>query len=176
MPSPNRRARSILVVALLLIASAATCSAQDPGTSTRVEAAWLELGPGGAVITRAITREDACPPARVDARIVVMAQRARPGPNFPVLSCEITLPEKVRRVVVRGHELEVPDGPPRRIAVLGDTGCRLKQVDGFQACNDPDQWPFARIAKSVARYDPDLIIHVGDILYLARRSPDSLPG
>jgi hypothetical protein len=176
MPSPNRRARSFLLVALLLIASAATCSAHDPGTSTRIEAAWLELGPGGAVITRAITREDACPRARVDGRVVGMAERARPGPNFPVLSCEFTLPQEVRRVVVAGDELEVPDRPPRRIAVLGDTGCRLKQVDGFQACNDPHQWPFARIAESVARYDPDLIIHVGDILYREQPCPPGNAG
>src|SRR5687768_10564969 len=111
MPSPTRRARSILVVVLLLTASAATCSAHDPGTSTRIEAAWLELGPGGAVITRAITREGACPRARVDGRSVGMAERARPGPGFPVLSCEFTLADEVRRVVVAGRELDVPDHP-----------------------------------------------------------------
>jgi hypothetical protein len=176
MPSPSRRARSILFVVILVMASAVTCAARDSGSSAQVEAVWLEFGPQGSLITRAITSEEACPRARFDGSTVGMAERAGPGPNFPVRSCEVTVPPGVRRVVVAGEELAVPDGSPRRIAVLGDTGCRLKQVDGFQACNDPQQWPFARIAGSLARYKPDLIIHVGDYLYREEPCPPGNAG
>jgi hypothetical protein len=176
MPSSSRRARSISLVVILVMASAATCAARDSGTSAQIEAAWLELGPQGALITRAITREAVCPPARLDGRTVGMAERAGPGPNFPVRSCEVAVPRTVGRVVVAGHALAVPHGPPRRIAVLGDTGCRLKQVDGFQACNDPAQWPFSRVAESLARYRPDLIIHVGDYLYREEPCPPGNAG
>ena len=53
--------------------------------------------------------------------------------------------------------------------MVGDTGCRLKDKEAFQACNDAPVWPFERIARSVARWQPDLLIHVGDYLY--RESP-----
>jgi predicted phosphodiesterase len=38
-----------------------------------------------------------------------------------------------------------------------------------QACHDPNAWPFARIARSAAAWNPDLVLHVGDYFY--RDSP-----
>jgi hypothetical protein len=74
--------------------------------------------------------------------------------------------------------LEVPDGShlelsppiaePRRILVLGDTGCRIKGTVA-QACNDPAAWPFLALARAAADLKPDLVIHLGDYLY--RESP-----
>lgn len=176
MTSPSRRARSLLCAVILVMASAATCAARESGTSMQVDAVWFEFGPQGALIARAVTSAEACPHAHLDGRTVRMGERAGPGPNFPVRSCEVPVPPGVRRVVVAGEELAVPDGPPRRIAVLGDTGCRLKHVDGFQACNDRQQWPFARVAESLARYKPDLIIHVGDYLYREEPCPPGNAG
>ncbi len=40
-----------------------------------------------------------------------------------------------------------------------------------QSCNDPAQWPFARLAASAARLKPDLVIHTGDYLYREKRLP-----
>ena len=56
--------------------------------------------------------------------------------------------------------------------VIGDTGCRIKTADdAYQACNDPKQYPFARVARAAAAFRPDLVLHVGDFLYRER-----LPG
>jgi hypothetical protein len=57
---------------------------------------------------------------------------------------------------------------PRRIVVLGDTGCRIKPP-ALQDCNDTTKWPFPVLAASAAKLKPDLVIHVGDYLY--RESP-----
>jgi hypothetical protein len=42
---------------------------------------------------------------------------------------------------------------------------------GFQACNDPAKWPLAAVAKQIAAWKPDLIIHVGDYVYREQQCP-----
>lgn len=56
------------------------------------------------------------------------------------------------------------------IASLGDTGCRLKGKLA-QACNDPDQFPLAKISQLMASHKPDLIIHNGDFHYREKPCP-----
>jgi len=57
--------------------------------------------------------------------------------------------------------------------VIGDTGCRLKASDdAWQACNDPGEYPFARVAAAAAAFKPDLVIHVGDYYYRETPCPD----
>jgi hypothetical protein len=171
--------RRILVLAVCVL----TCSAAaygglgaqrrspSPAQRSSVDAVWVQLGPDGTQLVRALTSSAGCPAARFDDSRVMLRERTAPGPNFAIRSCELPVPADVRRVVVGDRELRVSAGSPRRIAVLGDTGCRLKAVDGFQACNDPEQWPFAAIARSVADYRPDLIIDVGDYLYREEPCP-----
>ena len=53
---------------------------------------------------------------------------------------------------------------PERIAVLGDTGCRITYY-ADQGCHDQKTWPFATVARSVADKQPDLILHLGDYYY-----------
>ncbi|WP_413580453.1 metallophosphoesterase [Bdellovibrio sp. HCB288] len=77
--------------------------------------------------------------------------------------CEATLPEGTASVSVAGKQIQIPKAP-KRIVVFGDTGCRLKG-DYFQECNDPNQWPFKRIAKAIELEKADLIVHVGDYHY-----------
>jgi Calcineurin-like phosphoesterase len=102
-----------------------------------------------------------------------MGERAAPSPpDYPVRSCETALSPDAKRVVLGGRRLPLPVDRPRRIVVVGDTGCRLKAVDGFQACNDPRAWPFARVANSIARWHPDLVIQVGDYLYREEPCPE----
>ena len=68
-------------------------------------------------------------------------------------------------------------GAPRRIVVIGDTGCRLKASDDvFQACNDRGRWPFASIATAAAAMLPDLVIHVGDYHYRENACPSGNAG
>jgi len=78
---------------------------------------------------------------------------------------------------VRDVTLPLPSGPIERIAVIGDTGCRLNDWEKkFQDCNDPAAWPFAQVAASVAAWQPDLIIHVGDYLYRESPCPADMSG
>ena len=74
------------------------------------------------------------------------------------------------------HVLPLPKPNPHRIVILGDTGCRLKIGDPWQACSDPAEWPFQRIAESAARFKPDLVLHVGDYHYRENQCPPDLGG
>jgi len=136
--------------------------------------AWVELGP--APLVRAILPDgEACPPLSVDDRPQPMARRVGTGTparrpsstkaaDFPVQVCEATLAPDVRAVRLGGRALPVPAAEPRRIVVLGDTGCRIKG-DFTQDCASPDSWPFAQVARTAAALQPDVVIHVGDYHY-----------
>ncbi|MDT7934729.1 MAG: metallophosphoesterase [Sphingomonadaceae bacterium] len=148
--------------------------------------AFVLLGDGGVREVRVATAAGACPTLTVDGRTVAMRERAPPatlpgrrGPAgesapaaFPRV-CEATLPAPTRSASLSGRRLPLGARMVRRIAVIGDTGCRLKAARAgggeFQACNDPAQFPLARIAASATRWKPDLVVHVGDYHY--RESP-----
>ena len=86
--------------------------------------------------------------------------------DFPLLTCELAIPPHTMTAQVEGRTLPLPRDEIKRIVVIGDTGCRLKKSDNaFQSCNDPMQYPFARVAATAAAWKPDLVIHVGDYLY-----------
>ena len=111
-----------------------------------------------------------CPALVLDSLDVDMTRRAPASAAFPVVACEATIPFGTRTASVLNQDLPLPEGPIRRIAVIGDTGCRVNDWEKkYQACNDPEAWPFAQVAETVAVWDPDLIVHVGDYLY--RESP-----
>jgi hypothetical protein len=140
--------------------------------------AWLEFGPDGRLIARVIVAAD-CPAIALDGIETAMAPRTRPSEAFPVVACEATVPFGVETASIVGQSLPIPDAPYARIAVIGDTGCRLDSWEGgssYQACNDPTAWPFAQVAASVAAWQPDLIVHVGDYLYREDPCPASEPG
>src|SRR5262245_17587038 len=125
---------------------------------------FTELGPTG-LIARAITSETMCPDVMLDGKVKPMLERAQPAlPDFPVLVCEAAVPSRTRHVSIEGQRLPLFSGHANRIVVIGDAGCRI-QGRLIQACNDPAQWPFADIANSAARRNPDLVIHVGDYIY-----------
>lgn len=193
MSSPARRSAtpwSLLpaTLALLLalgsirgvIAQTATPAATPAASSTDqpLPPAWLEFGPDGRLFARVIVTGD-CPPITVDGRETAMAPRTAPSDAFPVVACEATVPFGVTEVAITGQSLPIPDAPFTRIAVIGDTGCRLNDWEGhgtYQACNDTRAWPFAQVAASVAAWEPDIIIHVGDYLYRESPCPPSEPG
>jgi len=130
---------------------------------------WTALGPGGQTIVRVVSTATACPALQVDAERFPLYVRARPArPNFPILVCEAALPPDAASVTLDGRQLPLLSRAPERIVILGDTGCRMKNTL-VQACHDPNAWPFARIARSAAAWNPDLVIHVGDYFY--RDSP-----
>ena len=121
------------------------------------------LGPDG-VVARVITTEQACPEITIDGSTRAMQVRAAPDENFPVTVCDAAIARDAKSAAIGDRALKLPRAKPAHIAVLGDTGCRLKG-DHVQSCNDPAQWPFAQIADTAARGNPDLVIHVGDFHY-----------
>ena len=148
-------------------------------SALEADAAWVELGT--APIARVVTAPGAgCPTLQVDARSLAMALRVSAGTpaqrtpahgagpfkpaSFPVDVCELALPAGARAIRLGDRALPAPQAEPRRIVVLGDTGCRIKGT-ASQACGDPDGWPFAQVAAAAAALHPDLVIHVGDYHY-----------
>jgi hypothetical protein len=161
----------------------AGCAGLQPAPRGPVQAAYVILGENGAPIARAITTASACPQIDIDGRRAGMAVRsplsaiplrplpageagkARPVPmSSAVQSCEAPLPAGARRVLVDGQPLPLPVAEPARIVVIGDTGCRLKGKEA-QDCNDPEAYPFAKVAAGAAAWKPDLVVHVGDFHY-----------
>jgi hypothetical protein len=127
------------------------------------------MGPGGTAELRVVTNDAACPNVAIDGREAALKVRAAPDTNF-LLVCAIALPQAARTVLLDGTAVALPKAAPRRIAVLGDTGCRIKGGT-VQDCNDPNKWPFLRVADAIAKLKPDLIIHVGDYLYRESKCP-----
>ncbi|MDG0815561.1 metallophosphoesterase [Bdellovibrio svalbardensis] len=81
--------------------------------------------------------------------------------------CEATLPKDAAIVRSGSGEITIPKNP-RRIVIMGDTGCRLKNQNGkgpIQKCEDEKEWPFSRLVRAVEKENADLIIHVGDYHY-----------
>ncbi|WP_245656258.1 metallophosphoesterase [Novosphingobium naphthalenivorans] len=181
---------TVPAIAGALALSGAPCfsSPDDP-----VLAAFVALGPDGVPTARAITRAGQCPVLTLDGREVPMQLRAAPATEplrptastpdlskpsaFPVRVCDLTVPEGTASAVLGSRPLPLPPKHINRIVVIGDTGCRLKaKDDAWQACNDPQQYPFARIATQAAAWKPDLVVHVGDYLYRENPCPEGEAG
>ena len=140
-----------------------------------VQNVWVQLVPPGKGQLRAITSARKCPIARFDGRSMRMKVRARPNANFDILTCELNIPKRVKDIRVAGHKLKPVARDPQRIAIVGDTGCRMKAGDaiddGFQNCFDEDDWAFAKVAERVAEWEPDLIVQLGDYIYREQACP-----
>ncbi len=181
-----RRMRSGVVAGI--VASVLAACAGTPVQRGSTEAAFVVLGEGGRAIVRVVTRDASCPPLDVDGAALPMNIRAVPEtlpprtargdaakekPSaFPVLVCERTLPFAAARASVGGRALAIPQREPRRIVVLGDTGCVIGTSNStIQNCNDPNAWPLAQIASAAAAKRPDLVIHLGDYVYRENACP-----
>ena len=149
------RALSVFLVLLVLL------SVLPQDAAAEVRSAWIELTGLGAE-ARAVVADGPCPQAVVDGRSRQMGVRTPAGPDFPEV-CALLLPDGAAGVAVEGRVLPLPR-PARRIVVMGDTGCRVKDLT-VQACNDSRGWPFATVARLAAARKPDLVIHVGDYYY-----------
>jgi hypothetical protein len=181
----HSRVVAIASAAILLLAIVSGAAAQlatpiatpaaTPSTAA-LPPAWLEFAPDGVLLARVIV-DGACPAVHFDDIESAMTQRATASTDFPVVACEAVVPFGAAAATIRDQVLPLPDGPVERIAVIGDAGCRLSDWDKkYQACNDPQAWPFAQVARSVAAWQPDLIIHVGDFLYRESACPDGNVG
>lgn len=165
---------------LLLLAFLFACAAQaaDP--------VWLQIAPGGKLLARTVVDRQ-CPAIVVDGKAQPMQPRAGSTTADEVtgfrLACQADV-TTAKSASIAGVSLNLPAGAPKRILVVGDTGCRIKveadadHDDGddgstikVQDCNSQKDWPFARIAAAAAAEKPDLIIHVGDYLYREAACP-----
>ena len=129
---------------------------------------WVQLGPRGLEARTIVGNAAECPAATVDGAAMTMTVRAEPGDNYPIRVCSLAIPPGGPAVTIAGKPLPLPPTDPKRILLLGDSGCRLKG-SLIQACNDPRAWPFRVVADVAAYMKPDLVIHVGDYHY--RESP-----
>lgn len=159
--------RFVAVVVLALLAGA---SAHAALAAPKLMASWVQMAPGGLAEARAVVDGKSCPPIEVNKQNVAMRVRASASVAFPDLLCAATLPSTAASAAIFGHDLPLPRAHADRVLVLGDTGCRIKLL-AVQACNDPAQWPFPRVAAAAAKLKPDLVIHVGDYLYRESACP-----
>ena len=169
------------------VADATTYTVSDSSNGSPVSA--------GALYARAITTAATCPSITVDGVAQPMAVRApaitqvdsngqystgsKSVPvkaDFAVLTCEFRIPDTARSAIVNGQALKLLNSSTalNRIVVIGDTGCRIKGPtaytngaggDPLQDCTDDRAWPYKRIAAAAASFNPDLVIHNGDIHY-----------
>ncbi len=191
VPAPRRRAA--LAAMALLLAGCAPPAAILPGPADGVRYVYVVLGEEGQAVARAITSAAACPPIAFDGAVQPMDVRAPPStvpqrptrfsaaeskPSaFPVLTCEKPIPAGVAHAAIGARRLPLPPANAQRIAVLGDTGCRLARQDHlFQDCNDPAAWPFRSVADAAADFRPDLVLHVGDYHYRESACPPGNAG
>ena len=172
-----------LAAAIPLLALLAPTPA--PAKSAKLEAAYVVLGPQGPVARAVYKDAKDCPSVTLDGTAQPMSVRMLPQTGkkaaFPVLVCELPIPSGTQSAALGKQALPLPPATLDSVAVIGDTGCRLKadpskardkdqEEDGkFQDCDKKSKWPFSLLATSVAKQKPQLLVHVGDYIY--RESP-----
>lgn len=192
--------RLALCIAPLLASCSSIPTAPIVTPDSRLLAAFVVIGEDGVGWARTITaanlqapQDVTCPDITLDGTTQRMTVRApaataeqRPTASdaasskpslFPVLTCEFRLPPDTLRASINNAPLPMPKAQPRRIVVIGDTGCRMKKTDNaWQACLDKDAWPFQTLADAAAAMAPDLVIHVGDYHYRENACPAVVAG
>jgi hypothetical protein len=141
---------------LLCIAAVASAELLTP--------VWVQVGEHGQAFARVVVdaREN-CPSILLDGASHKMELR-QPVPQGFRPSCETAIPPATAKAQVDGRKLVLPRPNPSRIIAFGDTGCRIKGA-AVQNCNDPNEWPFEKVARAAGAAHPDLILDVGDFLY-----------
>lgn len=131
--------------------------------------AWVAYGPSGP-IARTIVKTDECPSIVIDGTPAKMRVHSQKSVDYPVTVCEADLAVGVKSASIDGTELAVKKlDRAEKVAILGDTGCRMRVAKGkYPAQNQgcvPATWPFQQVADTIAKWDPDVILHVGDYYY-----------
>jgi calcineurin-like phosphoesterase family protein len=128
-----------------------------------VLSAWVQYAADGKPHARALVTQT-CPSVTYDGGSTPMRQRAGARSGFDDVVCDAPLPGGAANVTVDGTPLPSPPRAPQKIVVFGDTGCRMADQEQ-QNCGDIADWPFPKIAQTIAAVHPDLLVHVGDYYY-----------
>lgn len=155
-----------VVIIVVVAASVSTAS----GAYSPIVAAWTQLGPSNLQVARVVVSSGGCPTLQLRSAAgpstVIMSRRAGPNASFSDTVCQTEIPPGTTEATIPGRRFPLASKELLRIALIGDTGCANPKG---QDCNDPKPnkkgWPFAKVARSIADAHPDLIIHLGDILY-----------
>ena len=168
----------------LLAAGAVFCASH---AQAAIVNQWVQYGPNDTALIRAIedTPSNGCPVASLDGVALPLTQRGTvttpataPKIYFPVLMCEASVSAFGHTsAIVNGVTLKMPVTNPKRILVIGDTGCRVAStLAATQNCNDPTQFPLQYVSNYAATFKPDLIVHVGDFFYREQPCPTGFAG
>jgi hypothetical protein len=170
---------------LSIIAGPATASESllvKTSSSSSVIAAYtlvapVEEVPSGLIARAVLPMGVSCPDMKVRVqksagfvtRYLPMAERPQPdNTSMAFLAtrvCEAPLPKRALSAWVGGQVIPAKiAGTVKRIAVFGDTGCRMKKTND-QDCNIPETWPLAQIADSIAQQKPHVTLFLGDFFY-----------
>jgi hypothetical protein len=164
----------LTLLAFALTGCVSTRPAPAPGAAPLPLAAYVLLGesPGGGPVALArviVASGETCPELIGGGTALALRKRLNPH-GFAVDVCEAAVPFDRRFAVgAGGPALPVARREVRRVAVVGDTGCKPADQDGC-GLDDP-AWPFPALAQAAAGRQPDLVLHVGDYNY--RGTPSS---
>ncbi|MFO1148259.1 MAG: metallophosphoesterase [Alsobacter sp.] len=162
--------QGVVRVLVALAAGFSACAGALAGEDYR----WVQYVPGGLEV-RAITDKVACPSLTLDGAPMPMSVRSPPSEAYPVTVCAARVPLGTHRAFLDGVPLALPALEPKKILLIGDTGCEVKG-EKAQACNDVSQWPFRVGADVSATLKPDLVLHVGDFHYRETPCPSDAAG
>ena len=137
--------------------------------------AWTQYVASGGIEARAITEQAECPKAAIDGRAAQMTLRAAPSDAFPVRVCAIALPGDAKEAEIADRPLRLAASRVSRLLLIGDTGCRLHPL-ALQNCNVLGDWPFRLVADEAAESQPDIVLHLGDLIYREHACPRSDKG
>lgn len=166
---------------ILMMVVVLLCSSVHAGGEQSIYS-WVTLTGQGQAIARVAIEGGRCPDIEVDGVNEPMALRSQSGApsgfqNIDV--CEYAISSTTSSLSVDGEPLPIPSSQPQKIAIIGDTGCRMKGST-FQNCNNvaglDNPWLFEQLAKKLAAMQPDLIIHVGDYHYRETPCPEGNAG
>jgi hypothetical protein len=182
----------------LACAAVACVLAGSAQAAPRVDYAFTVVSPRSVspsgVVARAILELPAAPCPQIRARTargatvrLRMARLSIPDGSLGfdgITVCRRPLPRGLVRASVGGRRLPLlRAGTPRRIALFGDTGCRINVTAPtppatepsyeIQDCNSPTAWPLETIAGEIAAARPDLVVDTGDYFYRESDCPAS---
>jgi hypothetical protein len=162
----------LFAAAIILLAGCTPPPSQTAPSLPADAVAWTQYGLGdqpGLIARALVGRADACPTAEWNGAAVAMSVRDPNRVEAYGKLCESrrSYTHNLKVTIRMGATVllqQVVTSRPERIAVLGDTGCRITYY-ADQGCHDQKTWPFATVAASVATQQPDLILHLGDYYY-----------